>query len=99
MRTVRYRGRATALYWEYIFLAQLSHHGRLVSLPDTVRTFRLLHDSDGINVVRERSWFDLLVLSLRARLVLLRCAWGLPLPFAQRWKVVETTLRNLAGSN
>ena len=94
-----HRGRLNAAYWEIPFLAALCGHGRIVALPVCLREYRAQNASEGDRIHRGSSRYDLFVLSLWARLALIRCAVQLPVPLPERLSLLGTTLGNLFRAN
>jgi hypothetical protein len=94
-----HRGRLNAAYWEIPFLAALCGHGRIVALPECLREYRAQNASEGDRIHRGSSRYDLFMLSLWARLVLIRCAVQLPVPLPERVSLLGITLGNLFRAN
>jgi len=90
----RYRGRHVVTDMEFPLLAGLCGHGRIVALPEVLRSFRSRADSAGASQVDTFSAVDHLVLAHWMKIRLLRIAWGLALPLPERVSLVKTTLGN-----
>lgn len=94
-----YRGRPHIFCWEADVLTALSGFGRVVALPDCLRSYRLSTVSVGQRIGEVVSSFDLLVLGIELKLFLLRRAMAIPMPAGERMGVVATALANLLRAN
>ena len=99
MITRSYRGRPSSAWWEMPVLAMLTGRGRIVSISTALRTKRSATGSDGWRTYQMSAPFDLFVLGMRTKLLLLRSAWHLPIPHRERAILLELTLQNLFRSN
>lgn len=99
MRPRRYRGSLNPAWWEMPVLSTLAGYGRIVALPTYLRTFRWLNTSAGWQTYQMAPAFDLFVLGLWTKLLLLRVALTVPLPMHQKYALVRTTLDNFFRAN
>jgi hypothetical protein len=95
----RYRGRSTSAWWEMTVLTALSGWGRIVAIPGCQREKRSLTTSDGWRTYQRASPFDLSVLGLQIRLLVLRIGCQLPVPFPERIALIKLALENFSRAN
>jgi len=89
-----YRGRRVSLDMENPILAALATRGRIVALPELLRSFRH-HASSTWHVDQDRlSGLDRFVLGLGMKGRILRIALGGSLPLGQKFGLVGTALAN-----
>jgi glycosyltransferase involved in cell wall biosynthesis len=94
-----YRSKPHIFCWEMDVLTTLSGKGRIVALPDCLRSYRLASSSVGKQIGESVSSFDLLVLGLRMKLLLLRKALRQPAGRLERVGLLATTGGNLFRAN
>lgn len=94
-----YRGRPHIFCWEMDVLTALSGRGRIVALPQSLRAYRLSTVSVGKQIGESVSSFDLLLLGLRMKAILLRRALTQPAGPMERAGLVATTIGNLFRAN
>ncbi|HYN98465.1 MAG TPA: glycosyltransferase [Actinomycetota bacterium] len=94
-----YKGRPHIFCWEMDVLTALSAAGRIVALPECLRSYRLSSVSVGKKIGESVSSFDLLVLGMRMKLILIRRALQMPGGRLDRGLLVATVLANLFRAN
>jgi glycosyltransferase involved in cell wall biosynthesis len=94
-----YKSKPHIFCWEMDVLTSLSAVGRIVALPECLRSYRLASASVGRQIGESVSSFDLLVLGMRMKLILLRRALRMPLGPLERITLLGTTARNLFRAN
>jgi glycosyltransferase involved in cell wall biosynthesis len=94
-----YRSRPHIFCWEMDVLTELSGSGRIVALPECLRSYRLASASVGKQIGESVSSFDLLVLGLRMKLILLRRALRQPAGRLERVMLLGTVAGNLFRAN
>ncbi|HEX2053419.1 MAG TPA: glycosyltransferase family 2 protein, partial [Actinomycetota bacterium] len=94
-----YRGRPHIFCWEMDVLTSLSAAGRIVALPECLRAYRLSEVSVGKQIGESVSSFDLLLLGLRMKLILLRRAATQPAGRIERAGLLATAVGNLFRAN
>jgi hypothetical protein len=99
MHQRRYRGKLNPAWWEMPFLSTLAGYGRIVALPMHLRTFRWVNTSAGWRTYQMAPAFDLFILGLWTKLLLLRVALSVPLPIFDRWALVQATIENFFRAN
>lgn len=99
IREHTYRGQPHIFWWETDLLTNLSALGPIVAVPHCLRTYRRSTISAGTRTVSEVSTFDLLVLGLQIKVILLARAVRLPVPGPERVEVLATAFANLFRAN
>lgn len=94
-----YRSKPHIFCWEMDVLTTLSGTGRIVALPGCLRSYRLASASVGKKIGESVSSFDLLVLGLRMKLILLRRALHQPAGRLERVMLLGTVVGNLFRAN
>lgn len=94
-----YKSKPHIFCWEMDVLTTLSGRGRIVSLPDCLRSYRLASASVGKQIGESVSSFDLLILGMRMKLILLRRALQIPLGRLERISLLGTVTGNLLRAN
>lgn len=87
-------GRPHVFNWEIDVLTTMACRGRLVALPEALRTYRSAASSTARQMGRSVSPFDVLLLDLETKLVLLLRALGAPGGVADRLGLAGTALGN-----
>jgi glycosyltransferase involved in cell wall biosynthesis len=85
--------------WEMDVLTRLTGAGRIVALPDCLRSYRLSSVSVGKQMGETVSSYDLLILGLRMKLTLLRRAFSIPAGRMERLLLLATAFGNLFRAN
>ncbi|HEX2052632.1 MAG TPA: glycosyltransferase family A protein, partial [Actinomycetota bacterium] len=94
-----YRGRPHIFWWETEVLTALSGLGAIAALPEALRTYRRAAASAGHDAVSGVSTFDMLLLGLQIKYLLLVQALRLPVPPAEKLPIAATALGNLFRAN
>jgi glycosyltransferase involved in cell wall biosynthesis len=94
----RYRGRAVVLDMEYPLLAALGLRGRIVAVPEVLRSYRCREESAGFLAHEQSSALGLTYLSLRTKLTVLRIALTNGLPPLDRARAIRTAMGNFTRS-
>ncbi len=94
-----YKSKPHIFCWEMDVLTTLSGRGRIVALPDCLRSYRLASASVGRQIGESVSSFDLLILGMRMKLILLRRALRMPLGRLERITLLGTAAGNLFRAN
>ena len=94
-----YKSKPHIFCWEMDVLTELSARGRIVALPDGLRSYRLASASVGKQIGESVSSFDLLLLGMRMKLILLRRALHQPAGRLERVLLMSTTVANLFRAN
>lgn len=94
-----YKGRPNIFCWEMDVLTALSGRGAIVALPQPMRSYRLSTQSVGFEISARVSSYNLLVLGLRMKAVLLARAFRLPVPWRERLVIIATAIGNLFRAN
>lgn len=89
-----HRGQPVVFHLEYPILVPVSARGRIVALPEVLRTYRRSYDS-AYHRERDRlSGLDYAWLGLQTKWFLLRSAWQLPVARTERISLVVRALGN-----
>ena len=91
----RVASRSTDAMLDIPTLAAIATRGRIVALPIEDRAFRLRNDSEGRRMMQVLSPFQLLKGSFVYKWILLRLAWGAPLPLGERLGLLSIAAQNL----
>lgn len=94
-----YKSKPHIFCWEMDVLTTLSARGRIVALPDCLRSYRLASASVGKQIGESVSSFDLLVLGMRMKLILLHRALRMPIGRLERISLLGTAAGNLFRAN
>ena len=94
-----YKGRPHIFCWEMDVLTALSAAGRIAALPDCLRSYRLSSVSVGKKIGESVSSFDLLLLGMKMKLILIRRALAMDLDPPERLLLLATVLGNLFRAN
>src|SRR5262249_38068838 len=90
----KYRGRRIAMDMEYPILTALATRGRIVALPDVLRTYRFSPESTGFREYGTYTGLDKFLLALQMKTYLLHTAWNLSLPVMEKAELLALTFRN-----
>lgn len=89
-----YRGQFAVTHMEYPILLTVLKHGRIVALPEILRTYRCNPRSAYHREIDRLSGLDFVRLGLQTKRMLLRVALGFPLPPAEKVRLLANVLRN-----
>jgi hypothetical protein len=89
-----YRGEFAVTHMEYPILLTVLKQGRIVALPEILRTYRCNPQSAYHRELDRLSGLDFVRLGLRTKRILLRVALGFPLPPAEKVRLLANVLRN-----
>jgi glycosyltransferase involved in cell wall biosynthesis len=98
LEAVRYRGTPIVLEMEYPILAALSLAGRIVALPDALRSYRCRDDSVGSQLVTGLPATTKTLVSVAVKLRVLRIALASGLPRRERARATAVALANFFGT-
>jgi glycosyltransferase involved in cell wall biosynthesis len=94
-----YKGKPHIFWWETDVTTQLCRLGRIVALPEALRSYRLAVATEGTGLSRSVSALDLYIIGLRMKLIQIGRAWRMPGTRAERLRLVATALANLFRAN
>jgi hypothetical protein len=94
-----YRSKPHIFCWEMDVLTTLSGRGRVVALPECLRSYRLASASVGKQIGESVSSFDLLLLGMRMKLSLGKKALKQPAGRLERAMLLATVAGNLFRAN
>lgn len=94
-----YKGSPHIFCWEMDVLTTLSAGGRITVLPDCLRSYRLSSVSVGKKIGESVSSFDLLLLGMKMKSILIRRVLAMNLNPSERLLLLATVLGNLFRAN
>ncbi len=94
-----HRGRPHIFWWETEVLTSLCRMGRIVVLPEALRSYRLAVRTAGTGLSTSMSTFDLYLIGLKMKLILLGRACRMPGPWPARLRLVATAFANIFRAN
>lgn len=94
-----WKGRPHIFWWETDVTTALCLKGRIVALPDALRSYRLAVVTAGTGLSTPFSTFDLYRIGLRMKLVLIGRAFRAPGSLPARLRLVGTAAANLFRAN
>lgn len=94
-----YKGRPHIFWWETDVTTALCLKGRIVALPEALRSYRLAVVTAGTGLATSVSTFDLYRIGLRMKLILIGRAARAPGPLTARVRLVATAAGNLFRAN
>ncbi|HEX2053783.1 MAG TPA: glycosyltransferase family A protein, partial [Actinomycetota bacterium] len=94
-----FKGRPHIFWWETDVCTQLCRLGRIVALPEVLRSYRLAVVTGGTVLATWVSTFDLYRIGLGMKLVLIGRAATMPGPVGARLRLTAVALANLVRAN
>ena len=94
-----YKGRPHIFWWETDVTTALCLQGRIVALPEALRSYRLAVVTAGTGLSTSVSTFDLYRIGLRMKFILIGRALRAPGPLSARVRLVATAVANLFRAN
>lgn len=94
-----FRGRSHIFWWETDVLTLMCRLGAIVALPEALRSYRLAVHTAGTGLSTSFSTFDLYLIGLRMKFILIGRAIRMPGPLTSRLGLAATAVANLFRAN